>query len=58
MHSTHFIYGYLAPNIRKRAAATKRATLLDYQQGIFRMHHTTDVIARTTIFIKAGTINS
>ena len=53
-HSTHFIYGYMASDIsnneRKPAAATW-ATLSDYQQGFFYMHHPTDMIAHTTAFV-------
>ena len=59
-HSTHFIYGYMASDIwlrtieivreRKPAAATW-ATLSDYQQGLFYMHHPTDRMTHTTAFV-------
>ena len=60
MHSTHFIYGYMvsehmvkdhSDSDRKPAAATW-ATLSEYQQGLFYMHHTTDRIAHTTAFVR------
>ena len=37
-------------NERKPADAT-RATLSDYQQGFFYMHHPTDKITHTTAFV-------
>ena len=60
-HSTHFIYGYMASDIimlkyhtdseRGKPAAATWATLSDYQQGFFYMHHPTDRIAHTTAFV-------
>ena len=58
-HSTHFIYGYMASDIwlrtilivRKKPAAATWSTLSDLQQGFFYMHHPTDRIAHTTVFV-------
>ena len=35
----------------RKAAASTWATLSDYQQGFFYMHHPTDRIAHTTAFV-------
>ena len=36
---------------RKLAATTTYSTLSDYQQGVFYMHHPTDKIAHTTVYV-------
>ena len=62
MHSTHFIYGYMASDIwlrtilivRKETRCHHIATLIDYQQGFFYMHHPTDRMTHTM----AGARNS
>ena len=59
MHSTHFIYGYMASDIwlrtilivRKETRCHHIATLIDYQQGFFYMHHPTDRITHTMAFV-------
>ena len=43
MHSTHFIYGYMAFDAW--------TTLLNLQEGFFYMHHPTDRIAYTIAFV-------
>ena len=57
MHSTHFIYGYMASDIRWRTTQIAREeTCLrhigySFRLGLFYMHHPTDRIAHTTAFV-------
>ena len=63
MHSTHFIYGYMASDMVKDRSDSKRGNLLlphilatystlsDQQQGFCYMHHPTDRIIHTTAFV-------
>ena len=49
MHSTHFIYGYMLSDMVEDHSENERGNLL--QQGIFYMHHPTDRITHTTVFV-------
>ena len=61
MHSTHFIYGYMASDIWLRTILIVREETrchhmgysfrLAAKQGFFYMHHHTDRIAHTTAFV-------
>ena len=59
MHSTHFIYGYMASDIwlsLKDHSDSEKGNPLPphrelFQQGFFYMHHPTDRIAHTTAFV-------
>ena len=47
MHSTHFIYGYMASDIWLRTILIVKRK----HQGFFYMHHPTDRITHTTAFV-------
>ena len=58
MHSTHFIYSYMASDHKgplkyreRKSAATTWAMISDWQQGFFYMHHPTGRITHTTTFV-------
>ena len=51
MHSTHFIYGYMASDIWLRTILIVRKETHCRQQGFFYMHHPTDRITYTTAFV-------
>ena len=52
MHSTHFIYGYIASDVVKYHSDSERGNPLPPHglQGFFNMHHPTDRIAHTMAF--------
>ena len=58
-HSTHCILrlygvGHMVKDhsdSEMKPAAATWATLSDYQQGFFSMHHPTDMVAHTTVFV-------
>ena len=47
----HMVKNHSDSEREKPAAATAWATLSDYQQGFFYMHHPTDRITHTTAFV-------
>ena len=47
-HSTHFIYGYMASDMVKDHSDSEKG---NPQQGFFYMHHPTDRITHTTVFV-------
>ena len=52
MHSTHFIYGYMASDIWLRTILiVRKETRCSFQQWFFYMHHPKDRIAHTTAFV-------
>ena len=54
MHSTHFIYGYMASDMWLRTILIVRGNpLLTHRlhQGFFYIHHPTDRIAHTMAFV-------
>ena len=53
MHSTNFIYGYMASGIWERTIQIEREENTDVTtlQGMFYMHHPIDRIACTTAFV-------
>ena len=50
-HSTHFIYGYMASDIWLRTILIVRKETRCRQQGLFYMHHPTERITHTTVFV-------
>ena len=55
-HSTHFIYGYMMSDIWQRttqiAKEETRCRHMGYSFRLFCMHHPTDRITHTTVFVK------
>ena len=55
MHSTHFNDGYMATDhsdSKRKSAAATWVTLFSMSGMAYCMHHSTDRIAHTTVFVK------